>query len=84
MFSPMKSAFGRVRTVAMVLGLALTLAGPAAARAGSEASLFEKLKIFSLVIHEIENKFVEAPQSDELVYGAIRGMLATLDPHSSF
>lgn len=90
MLSPMKSAYGRLGMAALVLGLALALnvarvpAAGAAPAADAEASLFEKLKIFSLVIYEVENKFVEKPQSDEMIYGAIRGMLSTLDPHSSF
>jgi carboxyl-terminal processing protease len=90
MFSSMKSAFGRFGSAVLALGLGLALvlspapAPAAGAAAEAESSLFEKLKIFSLVIHEVENKFVEKPQSDEMVYGAIRGMLSTLDPHSSF
>ncbi|MDL2260326.1 S41 family peptidase [Deltaproteobacteria bacterium OttesenSCG-928-K17] len=71
---------------ALILGLvlAVTTINPAAARADAEADMYEKLKIFSLVISEIQKKFVEQPQGDEMVYGAIRGMLSTLDPHSSF
>jgi len=70
----------------LVLGLSLSLilGAPPAARADAESDMYEKLKIFSLVLHEIQGKFVENPQSEEMVYGAIRGMLATLDPHSSF
>lgn len=70
----------------LILGLSLGLALSAAtaARADAESEMWEKMKIFSLVLHEVQNKFVEKPQSDEMVYGAIRGMLSTLDPHSSF
>ena len=77
---------GRLKAAAaLVLGLALILGAPSAARAGSENDIFEKLKIFSLVLHTIQEKFVEEPKNDEeIVYGAIRGMLSTLDPHSSF
>ncbi len=76
----------RWKTTAAILCAAslLTLLPAARALADSESSLFEKLKIFSLVVHEVQNKFVEPPKSDEMVYGAIRGMLSTLDPHSSF
>lgn len=50
----------------------------------SEADLWDKIKIFSLVLHEVQEKFVEEPQNDEVIYGAIRGLLSSLDPHSSF
>jgi len=64
---------------------ALALFGPAAsARAQSDAELWEKLKIFSQILDEVNKKFVERPKGDELVYGAIRGMLGSLDPHSAF
>ncbi|UQZ88472.1 peptidase S41 [Deltaproteobacteria bacterium Smac51] len=72
------------KTAAAVLAASLALTPAAKALADSESSLFEKLKIFTLVVHEVQTKFVEPPKSDELVYGAIRGMLSTLDPHSSF
>jgi carboxyl-terminal processing protease len=41
-------------------------------------------KTFSAALSAIESGYVEALESDRLVYGAVRGMLATLDPHSSF
>jgi len=56
----------------------------APARAESEADLWEKLKVFTRIMAEVNDKFVERPKGDELVYGAIRGMLNSLDPHSSF
>ena len=41
-------------------------------------------KTFAVALDAIEANYVGIIQSDSLVYGAIRGMLATLDPHSSF
>ena len=32
----------------------------------------------------IESSYIDKVEPDNLVYGAVRGMLATLDPHSSF
>lgn len=39
---------------------------------------------FSAALHAIESSYVDKVESDRLVYSAVRGMLATLDPHSSF
>jgi carboxyl-terminal processing protease len=47
-------------------------------------SIYEKLKIFSDAIAIVQNNYVESVDSQEAVYGAIKGMLQTLDPHSSF
>jgi carboxyl-terminal processing protease len=44
----------------------------------------ERYKNFTAALSAIESNYVDKIDSDRLVYGAIRGMLATLDPHSSF
>ena len=44
----------------------------------------EKYNVFTTALTQIDQKYVEKVESDRLVYGAISGMLQTLDPHSSF
>jgi carboxyl-terminal processing protease len=41
-------------------------------------------KTFVAALRAIETNYVDEVESDRLVYSAIRGMLGTLDPHSSF
>src|SRR5437867_7418742 len=41
-------------------------------------------KTFAVALDAIEANYVGTIESDSLVYSAIRGMLSTLDPHSSF
>jgi carboxyl-terminal processing protease len=41
-------------------------------------------KAFTAALSAIETSYVDKIESDRLVYGAVRGMLSTLDPHSSF
>jgi len=45
---------------------------------------YEKLKVFSEILALLEANYVEAVESDSLVNGAIRGMLKTLDPHTTY
>ncbi|MFC1889296.1 S41 family peptidase [Thermodesulfobacteriota bacterium] len=45
---------------------------------------YKTLKTFADVLSIVQKKYVEDVDSQELVYGAIHGMLKTLDPHSSF
>jgi carboxyl-terminal processing protease len=44
----------------------------------------EHYKTFSAAVSAIEETYVEKVESDALVTSAIRGMLGTLDPHSSY
>ncbi|MBL8635254.1 MAG: S41 family peptidase [Myxococcales bacterium] len=43
-----------------------------------------KLAMFSRVLSYVESQYVEDVDQDELVYGAIKGMLDSLDPHTTF
>lgn len=45
---------------------------------------YEHLKVFTEVLTQIEKHYVEETKSIDLIHGAIRGMLATLDPHSGY
>jgi carboxyl-terminal processing protease len=47
-------------------------------------SPYYKLDILTQVLSYVENNYVESVDQDDLIYGAIRGMLETLDPHTSF
>ncbi len=44
----------------------------------------EHYKTFTTALAAIQAQYAEPVESDRLVYGAINGMLQTLDPHSSF
>jgi carboxyl-terminal processing protease len=41
-------------------------------------------RAFTAALAAIESQYAEEVESDRLVYGAINGMLQTLDPHSNF
>ncbi len=78
-----------LRSAALVLLVAAAfLAGlgadhvAAAARRGSQP--YRSLDVFSDVLAHIENSYVDEVDERELVYGAIEGMVARLDPHSLF
>jgi len=47
-------------------------------------SMYEDLKVFTDVIGYIQKDYVEETKSKDLIHGAIKGMLETLDPHSAF
>ncbi|PLY02588.1 MAG: peptidase S41 [Desulfuromonas sp.] len=53
-------------------------------RTARSDSPYEEMKIFTDVLSIVRESYVEEVGLPELIYGAIDGMLATLDPHSSF
>jgi len=65
--------------------LAAALTGVLAGSAGSlAATRYDELSVFTSVLNLVRRNYVEPVEEDELVRGALRGMLAELDPHSSF
>lgn len=67
---------GATLAIELVLGAAPTLA--------DDPSPYANLATFARVLSHIEASHVEPPDQDALVYGAIRGMVETLDPHTAF
>ncbi|MBM4323798.1 MAG: S41 family peptidase [Deltaproteobacteria bacterium] len=45
---------------------------------------YEDLRVFADVLGILQKEYVEETKSKDLIYGAIKGMLETLDPHSAF
>jgi len=52
--------------------------------ANSAAPLYRELDVFGRILEQVRNLYVEKPDDDFLVESAINGMLAGLDPHSSY
>jgi carboxyl-terminal processing protease len=45
---------------------------------------YDQLRLFTDALNIVQRNYVEEPETQELVRGAIKGMLTSLDPHSSF
>ncbi len=46
--------------------------------------LYQQLELFSDALSLVNEEYVDAPKSQDLIYGALKGMLASLDPYSEF
>lgn len=69
-------------TVAMALSLLL---GFGLARAlNARDDLRSQLDLFSQVLYLVQNHYVDPPDNEKIMKGAIDGMLKTLDPHTQF
>lgn len=53
-------------------------------KVSAESDSYEDLKLFSEVLSTLQKNYVEPVKSKELIYGAVKGMLNTLDAHSAF
>ena len=81
MDSPRRTSRGPV-LVAMALSLLLGF-GLARGLLATD-DLRSNLDLFTQVLYLVQNHYVEAPDNEKLLHGAIDGMLHTLDPHSVF
>ena len=81
----MKRWWIRMAGVICLLVLFVTTSGTLdAKRAANEDALYKELELFTDALSIVEADYVEAPEAKQLVYGALKGMLATLDPYSQF
>ncbi|MEE3079524.1 MAG: S41 family peptidase [Bdellovibrionota bacterium] len=47
-------------------------------------SRYEKLELFNKILHVVENQYYRDVDISKLIDGALKGMMNTLDPHSTF
>src|SRR5712672_3132910 len=75
--------------VALVLSINLLIGARvylSSAQGAEKESAYPSLELFSYVLEKVRKDYVDGQKLtyQELVYGALKGMLNTLDPHSEF
>jgi len=70
--------------VSLLVGGALFLNGSGGEVNADTEEVYKNIEIFTEVLRQIEKNYVEPQDPRELIYGAIKGMVRDLDPHSSF
>lgn len=70
--------------VVFLLGFYMGAQGKRAISTTDDKEIYEYLKTFSDVIDLVKKNYVEETKDKDLVYSAIKGILESLDPHSSF
>jgi carboxyl-terminal processing protease len=68
----------------VAMALALLLGFGLARGLQATDDMRSQLDLFSQVLYLVQNNYVEAPDNQKLIKGAIDGMLKTLDPHTVF
>ncbi len=81
-----RTSLYRALALGLVVGLLGGVTNPVAAdRSEAKAELpLEDLRTFAEVFGRIKKDYVEEVSDEALIEGAIRGMLASLDPHSAY
>jgi carboxyl-terminal processing protease len=72
--------------VALVLCVNFLIGARLYLRAAEKDSVYPSLELFSYVLEKVRKDYVNGQHLtyQDLIYGALRGMLGTLDPHSEF
>ena len=68
----------------LLVVLMLSLGGSVASKGTESAATYEQLRLFTEVLSIVQNQYVDEVPPKDLIYGAIKGTLRGLDPHSSF
>jgi carboxyl-terminal processing protease len=82
---PIMSRFRPVSAVLIAVAVSAMAGGLFGPRLlATDEKIPNHYKMFTAALSAIESNYVEKVEPDRLIYGAVRGMLGTLDPHSSF
>lgn len=73
-----------VMIILTVFGMSIFVERDLEGKVSAESDSYEDLKLFSEVLSTLQKNYVEPVKSKELIYGAVKGMLNTLDAHSAF
>jgi len=76
--------FWMLGPMVMVALLSGVLIGKGWEQNGHATETYEELRTFSEVLTQVQKNYVDDTKVKDLVQGAIRGMLSTLDPHSAY
>ena len=84
MKSSTKRSVIKIIAVSLCVGAGSLLAWNYSTVTATTQDTYESLEAFSNVLNLVQENYVEEVDSQKAIEGAIRGMLNTLDPHSSY
>ena len=73
-----------ITVITLLAGGALWFAPMSKNANAADESEYRRMRVFTEVLAEIERKYVEKKPPQELITSAIKGMVSSLDPHSSY
>jgi carboxyl-terminal processing protease len=79
-----KRSFLQAVAFCLLIGCSLFLNGNASVVKAGTTESYKSLELFTEVLRQIEKNYVEPENEQKLIQGAIKGMVQSLDPHSSY
>jgi carboxyl-terminal processing protease len=80
-----KKAYLNTIAILFLMGvIAFLLRGSGRIVEADTSDVYKNIEIFTEVLREIEENYVEPQDPQKLIEGAIKGMVQSLDPHSSY
>jgi carboxyl-terminal processing protease len=79
-----KRLFFQTIVFCLLIGSILFFNGNAVVVKAGTGEAYKNLELLTEVLRQIEKNYVEPQDNQKLVQGAIKGMVQSLDPHSSF
>ncbi len=68
----------------LAVGMTFLLGRAQFVSSAENEAAYRRLKLLAEVLETIQSKYVEPPDVEKLINGAIKGMVASLDPHSAY
>ena len=79
-----KCFYTLLMSVVVLATLGVIFLGDLQVKTANASSDYQELQLFTDVLTIVKRSYVEETSIKDLVYGAIDGMLTSLDPHSGF
>ena len=76
--------FALVSLTSIAVSQVVNKAAPAVKDEETKNDLYSKVELFSYALTTIQSEYVEEKTPKDLIYGSLKGMLSSLDPHSQF
>ncbi|MCB9091895.1 MAG: S41 family peptidase [Halobacteriovoraceae bacterium] len=73
-----------MKKIIIVLTASLLAISPLFSNEKSEKKSYKELELFNKALYLIENNYYKEVNTEDLIKGAIKGMLDSLDPHSTY
>ncbi|MCG2677940.1 PDZ domain-containing protein, partial [bacterium] len=74
----------RIKVIILTVVMVLIVGGGISGKVDERRETYKYIGIFSKVLSLVRSNYVKEVKTKDLIYGALKGMMETLDPYSQF